>query len=145
MSSSALELAPAEAVPAVAVKTPFIVSPLYDGLFFFGSIGVVFLAWLADARFHVNGFYVLAVVAVASNGPHLASTWTRVYFDKREWQQRPVQIFVVPACIAAVVVGMTLWGWTGLRVLNSALLYWATYHFLAQDWGLLRIYQRRSG
>lgn len=145
MSSSALELAPEEAAPAVAAKTPFIVSPLYDGLFFFGSIGVVFLAWLADARFHVNGFYVLAAVAVASNGPHLASTWTRVYFDKREWQRRPVQIFVVPAFIAAIVVGLTLWGWTGLRILNSALLYWATYHFLAQDWGLLRIYQRRSG
>jgi hypothetical protein len=146
--ASAAELAAEpvlRAAPAAALGTPFIVSPLFDGLFFFASIGAVFVAWVASARFHVDGFYVLAAVAVASNGPHLASTWTRVYFDRGEWRRRPVQIFLVPLGIASLVVGLTLWGPKGLRLLNSVLLYWATWHFLAQDWGLLRIYQRRSG
>jgi hypothetical protein len=33
---------------------------------------------------------------------------------------------------------------TGARILNSTILYWATWHFVAQNWGILRIYQRKS-
>ena len=57
--------------------------------------------------------------------------------------QAPLQIALVPALITAAVVALTLKG--ELRLLNSALLYWATWHFLAQNWGILRIYQKRSG
>jgi hypothetical protein len=128
-----------------ARRNPFIVSPLFDGLFFYASALSVVVAWIASAAFHVNGFYVLAAVAVVSNGPHLASTWTRVYLDRREWEKRPVQIFVIPALITAAVVSVTFLGWKGQRVLDSLLLYWATWHFVAQNWGLLRIYQKRSG
>jgi hypothetical protein len=146
MTSSALTigaLAP-ESRAATAAKNPFIVSPLFDGFFFIGSVSAVAVAWLASSRFHVNSFYILAAVATVSNGPHLASTWTRVYFDRREWSRRPIKIFLVPLLIASVVVGFNLWHGPGVRILNSALLYWATWHFLAQDWGLLRLYQRRS-
>src|SRR5579863_2961094 len=131
----------ATAVP----ENPFIVSPGYDAFFFFGSVGAVALAWLASARFHVSGFYVLAAVAALANGPHLASTWTRVYFDRREWSRRPIQIFLLPALIATAVVWCTLKGDVTVRFLNSVLLYWATWHFVSQNWGLLRIYQRKSG
>jgi hypothetical protein len=126
-------------------RNPFIVSPLFDGAFFFASVLAVVAAWVASAVFRVDGFYVLAAVAVLSNGPHLASTWTRVYLDRREWERRPVQIFVVPALITAGVVAVTFLGWKGQRLLDSLLLYWATWHFLAQNYGLLRIYQKRSG
>ena len=141
----------AAATPAVtAAKTPFIVSPGFDAVFFFASVLAVFAAYIASAKFGVNGFYVLAVVAVVSNGPHLTSTWTRVYFDKREWRTRPFHIFVVPVLVATFVASMTLWTThggnpVGDRALNSILLYWATWHFLAQNWGILRIYQRKSG
>ncbi len=135
-------LAPRE---TVSMRSPFIVSPGFDALFFFGSVASVAFAWLAAERFHVDGFYVLAAVAVISNGPHLASTWTRVYFDRREWVRRPMAIFAVPAFITALVVGITLWSTQGGRLLNSVLLYWATWHFVSQNWGLLRLYQRHSG
>jgi hypothetical protein len=143
MSVTAAELAEPRALAAEGRKNPFIVSPLFDGLFFFASAGVVLLAYVASAVFHVNGFYILAAVAIASNGPHLASTWTRVYLDRREWRKRPLRIALVPACIAAIVVTLMIQG--QMRILNSILLYWATYHFLQQNWGLLRIYQKRSG
>jgi hypothetical protein len=138
-------------------KSPFIVSPGFDAVFFYGSVGAVFAGYVAANYFHVNGFYVLAAVAALSNGPHLASTWTRVYLDKREWKRRPFQILGVPILIAAFVVSMNFASLHGVTVpigsfqlepmrgLNSLLLYWATYHFLAQNWGILRIYQRRSG
>ncbi len=128
-----------------AARSPFIASPLFDGIFFFGSVAAVLVAWGA-AALGVNSFYVLAAVAVVANGPHLTSTWTRVYFDRREWRSRPFHIFVVPAFIAVTVALVThLAGAHGTRVLNSILLYWATWHFVAQNWGLLRIYQRKSG
>ena len=151
------EVVAEQAVAIEARKSPFIVSPTFDGFFFFGSVGAVLAGYVAANIFHVNGFYVLAAVAAISNGPHLASTWTRVYFDSREWRLRPFKIVLVPILIAAAVVSMNLASLHGyrlpvgstridpMRFLNSALLYWATYHFLAQNWGILRIYQKRSG
>lgn len=123
-----------------------IISPRKDFLFFFASSAVVLLAWFASNVLKIDGFTILAVVAVVSNGPHLVSTWTRVYFDKREWQSRKVATVGVPLIIFALVFAFT-WkmGFTGTRILNSAILYWATWHFVAQNWGILRIYQRKSG
>src|SRR5438067_1481424 len=130
---------------ASAAKSPFIASPAIDGFFFFASTSAVLIAWLLAAVFHVNSFYILAGVAVVSNGPHLVSTWSRVYFDRREWSRRPFHIFAVPAAIvAAVALAVTFGGAAASRVLNSGLLFWATWHFVAQNWGILRIYQRRS-
>lgn len=124
----------------------FIVSPTKDFLFFFLSVSVVLVAWLAATVFQVPGFYILATVAVVSNGPHLISTWTRVYFDAREWKSQKFLLVGVPLLIAAFVVFANLkLGVTGTRLLNSAILYWATWHFVAQNWGIMRLYQRKSG
>lgn len=123
-----------------------IISPWRDFWFFFASAGVVLLAWLASSGFHVEGNTILVVVAVASNGPHLVSTWTRVYLDRREWQSHRVATLAVPVGIFATVLFMT-WklGFLGSQIINSTILYWATWHFVAQNWGILRIYQRKSG
>ncbi len=128
------------AAPSLAI-----ISPWKDFWFFFASASVVLLAWFASAVLHVDGYVILATVAVVSNGPHLVATWTRVYLDAREWKARPVSIIVVPLLVFAAVFGIT-WrlGWDGARLLNSVILYWATWHFVAQNWGLLRIYQRKS-
>jgi hypothetical protein len=93
----------------------------------------------------VDGYVILATVAVVSNGPHLVSTWTRVYFDPKEWRSRKVATVVVPIGIFLTVLFMN-WKLAALgpRVLNSTILYWATWHFVAQNWGILRIYQRKS-
>lgn len=134
------------AAAAAPARTPFIVSPGFDGFFFFGSTLAVVFAWIASSGFQVKPYYVLATVAVISNGPHLVSTWTRVYFDRREWRSRPLHVIVVPLLIIGAIVAVNLtMGYEGARILNSLLLYWAVWHFVAQNWGLLRIYQRRSG
>ncbi len=128
-----------------AVARLSIISPVQDFLFFFLSAGAVLVAWAATAIFHVEPFLVLATVAVVSNGPHLVATWSRVYFDRREVKERPVALLVMPLVIF-IFVALTTWkaGYPGARLLNSIILYWATWHFVAQNWGILRIYQRKS-
>jgi hypothetical protein len=141
--TSRLGMSTAYVAPAPSL---FIASPRRDFLFFFLSVTAVLIAWLCAAVLHVHGFYILAAVAVVSNGPHLISTWTRVYFDPREWKGRPFLLIGVPLLIASFVVFAKVFlGVTGTRILNSAILYWATWHFVAQNWGILRIYQRKSG
>jgi len=132
--------------PAPSRATPFIASKGKDFFFFFASVSVVFIVWFAAAVLKVDSFYILATVAVTSNGPHLISTWTRTYFDKREWKARPFPLIGGPLLIFAGVFCATYFlGFTGSRILNTAILYWATWHFVAQNWGILRIYQRKSG
>ncbi|MFZ5442857.1 MAG: hypothetical protein ACOZQL_22820 [Myxococcota bacterium] len=131
---------------AVAPRSLAIISPTRDFLFFFASTFVVLLAWFASSVLHVDGNTILVIVAVTSNGPHLVSTWTRVYFDAKEWKARPGATVGVPLAIFAAVLFVE-WKLSALgpRLLNSVILYWATWHFVAQNWGILRIYQRKSG
>lgn len=154
------------AAPATsAPRASWLVSGAFDGFFFLGSALAVVAAWVAHARFGVKPFHVLAFVAVASNGPHLTSTWTRVYLDRATLRQRPMAFVGVPILIGLALLwllakGPALATWLGEagatrtvveafarpgRVVTSLILYWAVWHFAAQCYGLLRLYQRRSG
>lgn len=146
MSTAVATTPEAVSTSAPARSSIFISTPGKDFFFYFLSVSVVFIAWFAAAVMKVPGFYILAAVAVTCNGPHLISTWTRTYFDKREWRARPFPLIGGPILIFAGVFSATYFlGYTGSRLLNSAILYWATWHFVAQNWGILRIYQRKSG
>jgi hypothetical protein len=130
---------------SVATPSISIITPWKDFWFFFASTAVVWLAWFASSVLHIDGYTVLAVVAVVSNGPHLVSTWTRVYFDSREWRDRPWSTVWAPLAIMVGVYVLMQHVDIGFRLANSVILYWATWHFVAQNWGILRIYQRKSG
>jgi hypothetical protein len=146
MSTAVANPAEALATPVRAAASPFISTPGKDLFFYFFSVSVVFIVWFAAGVMHVKSDYILAAVGVTCNGPHLISTWTRTYFDKREWKTRPFPLIGGPILIGAGVFCATYFlGYTGSRLLNSAILYWATWHFVAQNWGILRIYQRKSG
>jgi hypothetical protein len=127
-------------------RTISIISPTKDFLFFFLSSAVVFLVWLASSVFHIDGFTILAVVAVSANAPHLVSTWTRAYFDTRTLKEKPLALIALPLVIFAIILTLTFkFEVVGTKIINSTILYWATWHFVAQNWGILRIYQRKSG
>jgi hypothetical protein len=141
--------AAAALVPATApARAPgvWMVSPAFDLTFFVGTALVTLLPWLAVEHLGVKVFLVMAAVGVLSNGPHLMSTWTRVYLDGNEVWRRPVHYFVVPAALAGFV-SLMIFKLEGLAspTLLTVLFYWAFWHFLAQNWGILRIYQRRCG
>ncbi len=133
---------------AAAVAAPprvWMVSPTFDLFFFVATALVVLGPWVAIERYHVKPFFVLAAVAIVSNGPHLMSTWTRVYLDGNERWRRPFAYWVIPGAIAATVVYFVMHEGAKSTTLRTVLFYWAWWHFLAQNWGILRIYQRRAG
>lgn len=92
----------------------------------------------------MRGYYVLVAVALF-NGPHLISTWTRVYLPARERFRRPLHYWLVPGLLTAFAIGSLAAGGLGPIYLRSVIFYWATWHFVAQAYGILRIYQRKHG
>jgi len=128
-----------------AMRPIWMVSPAFDLTFFVFSALVVLLPWIAVEGYGVRSQYVLAAVAIGSNGPHLVSTWTRVYLDGNERWKRPVHYYLVPALAIAFVAYLIVTEGRKSSVLRTVLLYWAFWHFLNQNWGILRIYQRRAG
>lgn len=131
-------------VPPRPVVNGWIVGPWFDSLILTGSAAVVLLGWLG-VQYAVDATLIIAMVAVLSNGPHLTATWTRAYLDARERNERPVAYLVVPVAIAMGVVALGTSGRWGTRMLMSIVLVWAVWHFCAQCYGLLRIYQKKSG
>src|SRR3954471_7591925 len=98
MSSTAAAVAPAEA-PATA----WMVSPAIDLFLFVGVTMATLGPWIASDLLHVPGYYVLVAVAFA-NGPHLISTWTRVYLPRRERFRRPIHYWVIPGAAAIFAI-----------------------------------------
>lgn len=135
-------------VKAAAASAPakvWMVSPAFDLTFFVGTALVVLIPWIAIEHYKVNPFLVVAGVAITANGPHLISTWTRVYLDGNERFKRPIHYWLIPAAIAATVVTFIFVEGRYSRTLRTVLFYWAFWHFAMQNWGILRIYQRRAG
>lgn len=132
-------------VPSAPARV-WMVSPAFDLTFFIGTALVTLGPWMAVEYFHVRAFLVIAAVGIVSNGPHLISTWTRVYLDGNERFRRPLHYWLVPGLLAAFVAYMVLVK-EGPRsaTVRTMLFYWAFWHFMMQNWGILRIYQRRTG
>jgi hypothetical protein len=129
-----------------AARAPggWIISPAVDLTLF---VFVTFLTigpWLASDHFGVSGQWVLIAVALF-NGPHLISTWTRVYLPRRERFRRPLHYWVVPGLLASFALGCIAAGGLGPVYLRTVIFYWASWHFVAQAYGILRIYQRKHG
>lgn len=95
-------------------------------------------------RFHVSGHWVLYSIAIF-NGPHLFSTWTRVYMPARERFRRPLHYWVIPGLLGAFAVGCLAADGLGPVYLRTVIFYYAFWHFTAQAGGILRIYQRKHG
>src|SRR5690349_15106595 len=76
--------------------TPWIVSRNFDVGYFLSSGLVVFIPLLAIGVFSIKPDMILAAVAVVANGPHLSSTWSRVYLDSTELRRRPLAYVGIP-------------------------------------------------
>src|SRR5262249_4376529 len=109
----------------------WIISPAVDlSLFVFVSL-LTIGPWLASDHFGARGRWVLYAVAIF-NGPHLFSTWTRVYMPRGERFRRPLHYWVVPGLLAAFAVGCLAAGGLGPVYLRTVIFYWASWHFVAQ-------------
>lgn len=146
MASPAAEYAasPVAAAARPAVAPRWIISPAADLIFFVFVTLLTIGPWIASDKLGVSGWYVLVAVALF-NGPHLISTWTRVYLPRRERFRRPLHYWVVPGALAVFAVGCVAAGGLGPVYLRTVIFYWASWHFVAQAYGILRIYQRKHG
>jgi hypothetical protein len=145
---SDLTLAPADAAlfaaPARPAERPWMIAPGIDALLFVGVTLLTIIPWIVSDVLHYPGWYVILGVAVA-NGPHLISTWTRVYLLPGERFKRPVRYWLIPGLAMALAITADATGGLCLRLVRSTIFYWATWHFVAQSWGVMRIYQRKHG
>ena len=138
--SPAAFVAPAPRAP----DPPWMIAPGIDALLFLGVTLLTLIPWVVSDVLHYPGWYVIMGVAIA-NGPHLISTWTRIYLVPGERFKRPVGYWVIPAVAMAFAIAADATGGILMRLIRSVIFYWATWHFVAQSWGVLRIYQRKHG
>ena len=133
------------AVPASRpAERPWMIAPGLDFVLFLGVTLLTIIPWFVADVLHYPGWYVILGVGIA-NGPHLISTWTRVYLVPGERFKRPVRYWVIPGLALAFAITADAQGGMWLRLIRSTIFYWATWHFVAQSWGVLRIYQRKHG
>jgi hypothetical protein len=137
---------PAILAPAAAhaAERPWMLSPGIDLWLFLGVTLLTLIPWVVSDVLHYPGWYVILGVG-AVNGPHLISTWTRVYLLPGERFKRPVRYWVIPGLAMALAIYADATGGFWLRLARSMIFYWATWHFVAQSWGVMRIYQRKHG
>ncbi len=75
--------------------------------------------------------------------PHVASTYTRVAFDRQAVRAHWFLLFALPPLVLAATAGVALLG--GVVVLNSIYFYWQTWHYTRQSYGISRAYRRVGG
>jgi len=129
---------------AAGEDRPWMLGPGLDLILFVGVTLLTVIPWIVSDVLGRPGHDVLVGVAIV-NGPHLISTWTRVYLPRAERFRRPVSYWVIPGLAFALAIICYRLGGEWLRVIRSMIFYWATWHFVAQSWGVLRIYQRKHG
>ncbi len=75
--------------------------------------------------------------------PHVASTYTRVAFDRAGVRAHRFLLFGLPPI---VLLGTAATAWLGgVVALNTLYFYWQTHHYTKQSYGIARAYHRSSG
>src|SRR3569832_1097029 len=120
------------------------IAPGLDVVLFLGVTLLTLIPWFVADVLHYPGWYVILGVGI-DNGPHLISTWPRVYLVPGERFKYPVRYWVIPGLALALASTADAQGGIWLRLIRSTIFYWATWHFVAQSWGVMRIYQRKHG
>lgn len=74
---------------------------------------------------------------------HVFSTYSRIAFDAKSFEDNKFLIVVLPILVA-VAVGVALL-FIGTWTLVTVYLYWQWWHYTRQSYGISRIYMRKSG
>ena len=75
--------------------------------------------------------------------PHVASTFTRVAFDRESARSHRFLLVGLPPIVLAATAGAAWLG--GAVLLNTVYFYWQTYHYTRQSYGIARAYRRSAG
>lgn len=72
--------------------------------------------------------------------PHVASTYTRIAFDRASARRHWFLLAGLPPLVLAGTAGVVWFG--GVVALNSLYFYWQSWHYTRQSYGIARAYQR---
>lgn len=75
--------------------------------------------------------------------PHVASTFTRIAFDRASVRRHWFLLFGLPPLVLAGTAGLTWAG--GVLALNTLYFTWQSWHYSRQSYGIARAYSRRAG
>ncbi len=126
-----------------AVADGWLRNPTFDlGLIAGVLLLALALGGAAFARPDVLGF-VIAFDFWLLAYPHVASTYTRIAFDRHGVRAHRFLLFGLPPLVLAATAALA-WG-GGLVALNTLYFYWQTHHYTKQSYGIARAYQRRAG
>jgi hypothetical protein len=138
-------------VSRTAVKSGFIVSPLYDTINFIGApmIALVLGAWVAFSvplflepatAFGTRDAWTLVFISVWTYG-HLCAVGFRSHLNQQIYRQFRFRFTVIPLllCLSFYVSDWLLVSGAVLAVL------WDVYHSAMQNFGFCRIYDSRLG
>lgn len=128
---------------APAPASDWLRGPTFD----LGFIGGVFvfalalggLAMRSPALFNAVLVFDLWLLAY----PHVASTFTRVAFDRHAVRRRWFLLFGLPPLVLIATAGLHTFG--GLVALSSLYYYWQSWHYTRQSHGIARAYHRTRG
>lgn len=120
--------------------------------------------WLRSAQFDLSFILGIFAVAVATGAfvtlqpqwfwpilvfdlwflgyHHVISTYTRLCFDRKSFQQSKFLLF---GLLPLVAVGTLLTAWViGVWVIVSIYFYWQWFHYTRQSWGISRAYRGKD-
>lgn len=123
----------------------FLFSPTLDAAAFLLPISLAILftptAWLVPKQ--QVPLWAHLILVVSNDVAHVWATAFRVYLDRREFVRRAA--FYTAAPIVAFVVAFTLHYFGSATHFWTALAYYAMFHFVKQDFGLIALFVARSG
>jgi len=102
---------------------------------------VLAVAYAVGAVPEVVAMSLFAVSFIGLNLMHMGATWTRVYV-RPSWRDRPVERLGVPVTLAAFALCYEAVG--GGAFLLAAQYFLSFHHAIMQNYGLLRVSQRRT-
>ena len=134
------------AAPAVAggelVRIGWLRGPRFDLALIVGVLALALLLGGAALTHPALFTAVLLVDLWLLAYPHVASTFTRVAFDRQSLRAHRWLVLGLPPLVLAATAAAAWAG--GAIALNTIYFYWQSYHYTRQSYGIARAYRRTS-
>lgn len=125
-------------------KQPWLLHPRTETWFIclppFLCVGIIFLFPTFFQSTQVNTLWWVALILIVDVG-HVYSTLYRTYFDKQQWlQHKPILIAIPILCFLTALLVYQF----GSVLFWRIMAYTAVFHFIRQQYGLMKVYQRKE-
>ena len=129
--------------PAPLVGADWLRDPVFDLGLIAGVLALALVLGGVAAASPALFLWVLHVDLWLLAYPHVASTFTRIAFDRSSVRAHSFLLFGLPPLVLAATAGVAWLG--GAVAINSVYFYWQTWHYSRQSHGIARAYLRNAG